>query len=269
MSTVHTQPYFLTPLKPNPSYPLFIFLPGLGETIELGQLQTAGLEAAFNVRYLMLPPQELSSWDILSQKVVDLIQSELKTEQPKSVYLCGECFGACLGLKVLLKAPQLFNRVILINPASSFHRLPWSHWTSFFTNWLPQSIYQVFSSAFLPFLASLKRTTPANRQALLQSVRSAPLKASAHRLSLLTEFKIDKTQLHQLNQAFLIIASKADLLLPSFTEGQRLVESLPNARMVTLPNSGHACLLEEKIKLFEIIKAANFLDNLSVLTDKL
>lgn len=102
----------------------------------------------------------------------------------------------------------------------------------------------------------------------MQSVRSASLKASAHRLSLLTQFNIDKTQLHQLNQAFLIIASKADLLLPSFTEGQRLVESLPNARMVTLPNSGHACLLEEKIKLFEIIKATKFLDNLSVLIDK-
>jgi hypothetical protein len=88
ISQVHSQPYFLTPLQPNPGYPLFIFLPGLGETTQLVRLETAGLETAFNVRCLMLPPQELSSWDILSQQVVDLTQAALETEQPKSVYLC-------------------------------------------------------------------------------------------------------------------------------------------------------------------------------------
>jgi len=258
MSQVHSQPYFLTPLQHNPGYPMFIFLPGLGETTQLVRLETTGLETAFNVRCLMLPPQELSSWDILSQQVVDLTQAELETEQPKSVYLCGECFGACLALKVLLKAPQLFDRIILINPASSFNRLPWTHLTSLLTDWFPQHVYQIFSDAFLPFLASSNRISPTNRQVLLQSVKSAPLKVSAHRLSLLREFRMDKTQLQQLNQAFLIITSKADLILPSFTEAQRLVRSIPNARVVTLPDSGHACLLEEEINLFEIMEAANF-----------
>lgn len=263
MSVVHNQPYFITPLKPNPGCPLFIFLPGLGETVQLARLETAGLEAAFDVRYLMLPPQELSSWDVLSQKVVDLTHAELETEQQKTVYLCGECFGACLALQVLLKAPHLYERIILINPASSFHRIPWNHLSSLFTNLLPQPIYQLLSVAFLPFLASLQRTTPVNRQALLKSVSSASLKASAHRFYLLIKFKLNKTQLQQFTQPFLIITSKADLLLPSFTEGQHLVKSLPNARMIALPSSGHTCLLEEEINLFEMLKTASFLDNSS------
>lgn len=260
-SEPHSQPYFITPLQSNLGYPLFIFLPGLGETTQINRLQTAGLETAFNVRCLMLPPQELSSWEVLAQKVVDLTQTELAAEQASSIYLCGECFGACLAFKVLLQAPQLFNRIILINPASSFNRLPWNQWVSFFTNQLPQPVYQLFSTAFLPFLTSLKRTTPANREALLQSVKSAPLEASAHRLSLLSGFSIDKQQLQQLSQPFLIITSKADLILPSFTEAQRLVRKLPNARMITLPNSGHTCLLEEETNLFEILKAENFIDS--------
>lgn len=261
ISEVHSQPYFLTPLRRNPGYPLFIFLPGLGETTQLTRLQTAGLETAFNVRCLVLPPQELPNWDILSQKVVDLTQAELETEQPKSVYLCGECFGGCLALKVLQKAPQLFERIILINPALSFNLQPWIDWGSLFTDWLPQPIYELFSVAFLPFLASLERITPEDRQALLKAVKTAPLKASAHRLSLLSQFKIENTQLHQFNQPFLIITSKADRLLPSLEEAQRLIRSVPNVSMVTLPHSGHACLLEEGINLLEIMKAANFLDN--------
>lgn len=262
MSEVHSQHYFLTPLQRNPGYPLFIFLPGLGETTQLAPLQTAGLETAFNVRCLVLPPQELPNWDILSQRVIDLIQAELETEQPKSVYLCGECFGGCLALKILLKAPRLFDRVILINPASSLNLHPWIDWILIFTDWLPQPIYQLFSVAFLPFLASLERIKLANSQVLLKAVKSASLKASAQRLSLLSQFKIENTQLHQFTQPFLIITSKFDRLLPSLEEAQRLVRNLTDARTVTLPNSGHACLLEEGINLLEIMKSANFLDNL-------
>ena len=46
MSEVHNQHYFITPLQRNPGYPLFIFLPGLGETTQLAPIQTAGLETA-------------------------------------------------------------------------------------------------------------------------------------------------------------------------------------------------------------------------------
>lgn len=50
-SKIRSHPYFLTPELSNSNYPLFVFLPGINETSkELMYIQTAGLEAAFDVR---------------------------------------------------------------------------------------------------------------------------------------------------------------------------------------------------------------------------
>lgn len=68
------------------------------------------------------------------------------------------------------------------------------------------------------------------------------------------QFDIDQMQLHQLTQPVLLIASKGDRLLPSVAEVKRLARILPNAQVVTLPHSGHACLVEVDIQLLEILQ---------------
>jgi pimeloyl-ACP methyl ester carboxylesterase len=80
-------------------------------------------------------------------------------------------------------------------------------------------------------------------------------------LSLVREFDVDETQLRRLTQPVMLIASALDRLLPSKTEAQRLVKILSNAQMVVLPYSGHACLLEADINLYNIMQAENFLDS--------
>jgi pimeloyl-ACP methyl ester carboxylesterase len=77
---------------------------------------------------------------------------------------------------------------------------------------------------------------------------------------MVTEFDLDETQLHRLTQPVLIIAGAADRLLPSVCEAERLVKLLPNAKMVVLPDSGHTCLLETDVNLFDIINSQNFLE---------
>jgi len=125
MSKVHKPPYFLTPVESSLRYPLFVFLPGMDETgKELMCIQTAGLETAFDVRCFVIPPDELTTWDHLADRAIALTQAELEKAPRSSVYLCGESFGGCIALKVAIKAPQLFDRIILVNPASSFHRVP-------------------------------------------------------------------------------------------------------------------------------------------------
>lgn len=57
----------------------------------------------------------------------------------------------------------------------------------------------------------------------------------------------------------LLIASAADRLLPSMTEAARLAALLPDARRVTLPDSGHTALLEEGVALAAIMARAGFL----------
>jgi pimeloyl-ACP methyl ester carboxylesterase len=252
-------PYFFTPYHSQSDRPLFVFLPGMDETgKELMSLQTAGLEAAFDVRCFVIPPDELVGWDVLAEQVIALTRSELEKVPRPSVCLCGESFGTCIALKVVLKAPHLFDRIVLVNSASSFHRLTWLNLGSLLFPWVPEIIYRASSFVALPFLASINRLSPAGKQALLKAVSSAPKKTADQRLALLREFAIDDRRLSQITQPVLSIASQNDRLLPSVEEAQRLARIFPNAQLVTLPHSGHACLAETDVDLLKIMQAEGF-----------
>jgi pimeloyl-ACP methyl ester carboxylesterase len=259
MPDVQSHPCFLTPERLQPDFPLFVFLPGMDGTGRLLRTQTAGLEPAFDVRCLAIPPDDLTNWQVLTETVVALIEAELRHASDRPVYLCGESFGGCLAMKVALYAPQLFDRIILVNPASSFRRKPLIAWGSQVTRWLPEFAYRLSSIALMPFLAYLGRVAEADRQTFYDAVLSVPQKTSIWRLSLLGEFDVADEQLPQLKQPVLLLASATDRLLPSLAEVQHLEKFLPHAQTVVLPHSGHACLLEADVNLYEIMKAQNFL----------
>jgi pimeloyl-ACP methyl ester carboxylesterase len=239
MSAIPQQVYFRTPRKTKPEAPLFVFLPGLDGTGELLRVQTEGLEPTFDIRCLAIPPTDMTGWDQLAEQVVALIRTELEGEHHRPIYLCGESFGGCLAMKVALRSPQLFHRIILVNPASSFARRPWMQWGSLVTQWLPDPLYQLSCYGLL----------------------SVPQQASIWRLSLLREFKVTETQLKQLTQPVLLIGSRGDRLLPSASEVQILAKQLPNARVLILPNSGHACLLESDINLYQLMQDRHFMQD--------
>lgn len=256
---VELKPCFLTPRRLQPEYPLFVYLPGMDGTGQLLRTQTVGLEAGFDVRCLAIPREDLTSWEVLTNNVLDLIHTELEKSSQRPVYLCGESFGGCLAQKVAVAAPQLFKRIILINPASSFHLRPLYEWASQFSYLVPSCFFDIGALGLLPFLASLSRISRSDRQELLRTMRSVPAETVLWRLSLIREFHIDEQQLRQLTQPVLLVASILDRLLPSLSEAERLANILPNAKMVVLPESGHACLLETDINLYEIMKSNNFL----------
>lgn len=268
MPELTSQPCFLTPKRLQPKYPLFVFLPGMDGTGQLLRTQTDGLEVAFDVRCLMIPPNDLSSWDVLSNQVIDLIEGELKINPHRLVYLCGESFGGALALKVAFKVPKLFNRIILVNPASAFHRRPWLNWASQLVYLLPSCLFDVGAVGLLPFLASLGLVEPSIRHDLLKTMRLVPPETVLWRLSLIKEFDATASQLRCLTQPVLLLASALDRLLPSVTEARYLVKNLPNAKMVVLPDSGHACLVEEKVNLYNIMQEEDFLDFSTQAMDK-
>ncbi len=256
---IETGPCFLTPRLLQPDYPLFVFLPGMDGTGQLLRSQTTGLEAGFDVRCLAIPPTDLTSWEELAEQVIKLIHQELKDSPDRVVYLCGESFGGCLAMKVALHSPHLFSRIILVNPASSFRRWPLMGWGGPITSWLPTPFYRLTSMALMLWLANLDRVAPGDRQALWQAVQSVPQETSAWRLSLLNGFTISVAQLRQITQPVLLLASAADHLLPSLPEAQELAQHLLDVELVILPDSGHACLLEADINLYEIMQKCNFL----------
>jgi pimeloyl-ACP methyl ester carboxylesterase len=261
ISEVELNPCFLTPKRVQPEYPLLVYLPGMDGTGQLLRSQTAGLETGFDVRSLALPRKDLNTWDVLAKSVLDLIHAELEKSSQRPVYLCGESFGGCLAIKVAIQAPHLFKRIILINPASSFHLRPWLSWASQLTYLVPSGLYDVGALGLLPFLASLPRISRSDRYELLKTMRSVPPETVLWRLSLLREFEIDQEKLSRLTQPVLLIAGGSDRLLPSVTEVKRIGDILPYNKIVVLPDCGHACLLEQDINLYEILKDNDFLEN--------
>lgn len=228
-------------------------------TGELLSVQSQKLEQTFDVRYLALPPDDLSDWDTLTQRVTHLIRAELHPDRHRPVYLCGESFGGCLALKVIRYAPSLFDRLVLVNPASSCNRSPLVLLGTLFSHITPEPLYQLSCLGFLPLLAALDRIAPHHQQSLLKAVRSVHQTTSNWRLSLVKEFSMTTTELQHIHQPTLVVASGSDRLLPSVAEAQFLMHHLPNAQVHLLPASGHACLLETDVDLYDILNRYRFL----------
>jgi pimeloyl-ACP methyl ester carboxylesterase len=222
------------------------------------QISQFNLTATFDIRCLTIPPDDLSTWQQLTNSAIALLRQEIGIKR-RPVYLCGESFGGCLAFQIALQAPDLIDRIILVNPASCFNKQTWLKWASYLPGWVPAPIYHFGVVGFLPLLGSLGRMAAKESQDLLAAMQSVSQPSSTWRLNLLREFEISQTELAEITQPVLVIASIHDSLLPSVPESKRLIEFMSNARRVLLKNSGHACLLETDINLMEILQAQDFL----------
>ncbi|QDZ40806.1 alpha/beta hydrolase [Euhalothece natronophila Z-M001] len=253
-------PYFFTPTVSHPEYPLFVFLPGMDGTGELIHTQTETLERCFDLRSLAIPPANKSNWDQLATDVINLVRQEQAQKPNLPTYLCGESFGGCLALRVIEKAPNLFDRIILVNPASSFHQRPFLAWGAVGTGLMPEPLYRSSTVLILPFLTAMGRIEPEDRRALLNAMKSVPPQTVHYRISLLDQFRVDPKRLEAVTSPVLLLAGASDRMLPSQQEVQRLSHLFPASQVVILPNSGHTCLLERENRLCDILKEANFLE---------
>ena len=244
---------FIDPRKVNRDAPLFVYLPGMDGTGKLLQTQSDSLVASFDLRCLSIRNSCYSTWEDLARDTIELIKSELASKTNREVYLCGESFGGCLALKTALAAPNLIDRLILVNPASCFNQLPLLSWSANITPWLPTWIHRYSAAGLLPFLVQLNKINDCDRDRLIESMRSVPPQVVNWRLSLLRDFRVTEEQLRNLHIPSLIIAGAADGLLPSVKEAKKLTSLLPKAKSIVLPQSGHACLLESEINLYKIL----------------
>jgi pimeloyl-ACP methyl ester carboxylesterase len=250
----------IAPQQRNPKAPLLVYLPGMDGTGELFAHQLGSLGKVVNVHCLTIPGDDLNDWEALTEQIVTLVEAEVKVGDQRQVYLLGESFGGCLAIKTILRAPHLFDRLILSNPASAFKRQPLLFWGSYLVQPQIDPIHQWSCANFVPFLAAVDGIAPRDRQLLLQAMQSVTQKSSIWRLSMLRGFDVTDDQFRSISQPTLLIASGRDRLLPSFSEAERLARLLPDAKVQVLPSSGHACLLETQVDLLEIMKANAFLD---------
>lgn len=254
LNSFHSQIHFQPVKATNPEQPLFIYLPGMDGTGMLFHTQVS-IWKYFDVRCLSIPKNDFSDWQTLTKKVLNLILNELKTNSQRNIFLCGESFGGCLALKLVETAPNLFKKLILVNPASSFKQRPWLNLGGSFTQFMPDFVYFNSTLILLPFLANLSKLKKGDRQELLKAMQSIPSKIVSWRVSLLENFTLNENKLNSFKNQVLIIASLEDQILPSIEEAKRLSKIFINKRIVILPNSGHSCLLEKDINLFKIISS--------------
>ena len=230
------------------------------------QAQVAGLSTGFDIRCLCIPPDDLRGWDELSEHVAALIQMEQQLHPGRRITVCGESFGGCLALRLITRFPKLCDQLILVNPASSAQRQPWIGACSSLTQLLPTPIYQLSTFSLCNLLIASHRVSRPRRHQLLAAMQAVRPQSAAWRLSLLRQFRLEDLPLDRVHQPVLILASEADRLLPSQREAKRLARFLPNTTIVQLPDSGHACLLENQLNLSAILKSQDLFSDLPAST---
>ena len=245
----------------NSELPLLLYLPGMDGLGDLLQTQVKYLQSLFEIRGLSIPINDLSDWDVLTKTAIETIEAELRGKNQRKIYLCGESFGGCLAIKIAVTAPWLIEKLILVNPASSFNQQPLLGWGINLTSLIPDWLYSSSTFALLPFLAELSRLETSDRQDLLNAMQSLPQQVVSWRLSLLQNFTVGEHQLRSFQKPTLVIASRRDRLLPSVAEAINLVKLFPNSTMEVLPYSGHACLLEKATNLAQIMIKNNLIEN--------
>lgn len=207
----------------------------------------------FDVRCVAIPPHHGIEWAELTQQLINLIQQQLKINENREIYLCGESFGACLAMKLMEKMPNIFTKVILINSASAFNQRPWLNWGTYITQIMPNFIYRGSTLLLLPFLAKLEALNLRERQRLLRVMASLPPTIVSWRINLLEKFFLDQNQLNEYKKDVLIVAGGEDQLLPSVEEAKRLNQMFSQSKVSILTHSGHCCLLEKNVNLCKII----------------
>ena len=159
-------------------------------TGKLLSTQLAGLSQGFDIRCLALSPTNHWGWAELVTRTLALLRKAIFTHPRSAVVLCGESFGGCLALQLAVQAPQLFSRVVLVNPASSFQRLPWMQWGAALSQWLPEPLYPLSNLGLIPLLIQSQRVTLAAREQLWQSMTSVPAATALWRVKLLSPIQV-------------------------------------------------------------------------------
>lgn len=249
-------PVLFAPVLPQLSKPLIVMLPGLDGTSKLFVSQVPTLSRYFDVRCLAIPEENRQDWPELAKSVVELI-AEAQSDRP--VYLCGESFGACLALQIALLNPTQLDHLVLINPASALRRYTWIRWATQYTSYVPDWLYRVSGAIALPLLANFDRINGHKRVLLLKTVRPISQSCVAWRIDMLHRFEVTPAQLASLSLPTSLLASLRDRLFPSDQEAQLLNESLPQAKIYYLPESGHVCLLEDEVDLTQCLKVLDAL----------
>jgi pimeloyl-ACP methyl ester carboxylesterase len=105
---------------------LQIYLPGLDGTGLAAFQQFPSICQTFSLMSLNIPVKDRTPFEGLVDLCVEYINSLAASVTPtRPIYLLGESFGGILALAVAANCRQTIDRVILVNPATSYEDSVW------------------------------------------------------------------------------------------------------------------------------------------------
>lgn len=103
------------------------YLPGIDGTGLAAVAQFAPLSEVFILSCLTIPPNNRCSFEELLECCITHITCIAATIPPtRPIYLLGESFGGILALAVGAAVPEFVDRIVIVNPATSFPESPWA-----------------------------------------------------------------------------------------------------------------------------------------------
>jgi len=267
------------------------YLPGIDGTGVAAQQQLGKLAMKFNLWSLTIPVADRTPLTGLVDLVVDFIEQEAAARDSpgplRPVYLLGESFGGALALAVAVKCRRV-NRVVLVNPSTSFSRTVWPTVGPVLTR-TPEAAYPLVALLLGPILANplslllagidsaakpaaqfqqLRDRVVAGLPAFREIASVLPPATLDHKLQLLREScdLLTDSQLRKVTARVLLFGSDLDLLLPSASEVRQLARRLPMAEARVLRLRSHALLQEAGVDLMAMLEDEGFYTKTLVLS---
>jgi len=239
--TLHYQDY-----NPAAEEPI-ILLHGLGVTADSWQMQVSPLvEAGFHVLVPDAPGFGSSTYPGGSMSIAGMaepIASLMKARFSKPASVVGISMGGTLALQLALDHPEQVKRLVLVNTFARLDISKPSSWLYFASRFVLVHVLGIEAQA--KFVA--KRLFPGAgqemlRQALIAQVVQADPAGYRSAMRALARFNV-LDRLSALRCPTLIVTGENDTTVPPKNQ-LPLVQQIPGARQVILPNAGHALSVE-------------------------
>lgn len=240
----------------------------------------------YDVWAARMPYENRENWDALAKSLYDLLLDA--ADGAPSVTIVGESMGAALAMLLAIENARMgcklrLNKLVLINPASSFRRSQLaSAWIQLASN-LPSEIYdQLVGPAVAPFIIDpsavpLTEVPKVGRERLeklrvfLARARHVlPKEAIMHRLSLLNDFALSTTDYQNIAEGaslIRLVIAENDSLLPVVSESARLLSLIPNVQRTIIPYGGHALLQDNRFKIAKYLETTQIYDTVSPISE--
>lgn len=230
------------------SGPFLIYLPGMEGTATLFFRQEPELSKRFTVITLPLRADAPFTYEDL----LDDIREVYEREGADRAVVVGESFGGTVALRFAAEHPKLVEHLVLANTFSYFRNrfdltlalalLPLGFWKP--GRWVRNFMMK-------HILISEHVDAEAIRK-MLQTSFSHGYATARQRLLLIREHDV-REQLDRLKMPVTILAGERDRLLPSVKEARFLASKISHARVIVLPELGHACLLSDRCCLAKFL----------------